>query len=315
MGPAPVVARKDTSYINQQANLNSGNNQHQGGPRRQNEYQEHHQSYVVFVTESDDKKSQHRRCMEVNAVMPAVPVWMNWADQPISWNSSDHPGIMPNPGGYALVVDPTFLGPKMNVKFSRVLIDNGSSINIMYKDTMDKLGVKKNMLKPTHTTFHGIVPGASCAPMGKIWIDVLFGDRENCRTECLLFEVVDLESPYHALLGRPALAKFMASTHMPYLKMKMPGPNGVITIVGDYKKSLECASAGSKLAQSLVIAAEKMRIQEVVAMAQAAQSSGPPESHSQLSMAFQASKETKKINIDEANPERTVIIGAGLDKK
>ena len=73
MGPAPVVARKDTSYINQQANLNPGNNQYQGGPSRQNEYREHHQSYVVFVTESDDKQSQRRRCMEVNAVMPAVP--------------------------------------------------------------------------------------------------------------------------------------------------------------------------------------------------------------------------------------------------
>ena len=34
-----------------------------------------------------------------------------------------------------------------------------------------------------------------------------------------------------------------------------------------------------------------------------------------MSMAFQASKETQKVSIDEANPERTVIIGAGLDKK
>ena len=79
--------------------------------------------------------------------------------------------------------------------------------------------------------------------MGKIWIDVLFGTKENCRCECLLFEVVDLESPYHPLLGRPALAKFMASTHLTYLKMKLPGPEGVITITGDYRKSLECSSA------------------------------------------------------------------------
>ena len=47
---------------------------------------------------------------------------------------------MPNPGGYALVLDPTFVGPQIPVKFSKVLIDNGSSINIMYKDTMHKLG-------------------------------------------------------------------------------------------------------------------------------------------------------------------------------
>jgi hypothetical protein len=35
----------------------------------------------------------------------------------------------------------------------------------------------------------------------------------------------------------------------------------------------------------------------------------------QASVAFQASKETKKINVDEANPDHTIIIGAGLDEK
>ena len=86
---------------------------------------------MVFVTESDNKKSQHRRNMEVHGVMPAVPMWMDWSNQSISWNCTDHPGIMPNPGGYALVMDSTFVGPKINVKFSRVLIDNGSNINIL----------------------------------------------------------------------------------------------------------------------------------------------------------------------------------------
>ena len=93
---------------------------------------------------------------------------------------------------------------------------------------MDKLGLKRNQLNPTGTTFHGIVSGLSCSPMGKIWLDVLFGTKENCRCECLLFEVVDLESPYHALLGRPALAKFMASTHLPYLKMKLSDRKSVV---------------------------------------------------------------------------------------
>ena len=222
---------------------------------------------------------------------------------------------MPNPGGYALVVDLTLIGPDINVKFSRVLIDNGSSINIMYRDTMLKLGITENMLQPSRTTFHGIVPGVSCAPMGKVWVDVLFGTRENCRTENLQFEVVDLESPYHALLGRPALSKFMASTHVAYLKMKMPGPNGVITISGNYRRSLECASAGSLLAESLVIAAEKKKMHEVVKLAQSAQLGMPGMTNPHQSAAFQASKETKKISVDSDFPDRTVIIGAGLTDK
>ena len=122
--------------------------------------------------------------------------------------------------------------------------------------------------------------------MGTIWVDVAFGDKNNCRTESLMFEVVDLESPYHALLGRPALAKFMASTHVAYLKMKLPGPNGVITISGDYKCSMECASAGSFLAESLVIAAEKRRIHEVVALSQVSQLGVPSVANPQQTTTF-----------------------------
>ena len=53
------------------------------------------------------------------------------------------------------------------------------------------------------------------------------------------------------------MAKFMAVPHYAYLKMKLLGPKGIITITDDYKKSLECAKAGSKLAESLVIAEER----------------------------------------------------------
>jgi hypothetical protein len=50
--------------------------------------------------------------------------------------------------------------------------------------------------------------------------------------------VVNISSPYHALLGRPALAKFMAVPHYAYLKMKLPGPRGVITFSGNFRKSM-----------------------------------------------------------------------------
>ena len=101
----------------------------------------------------------------------------------------------------------------------------------------------------------------------KIKMDVLFGDKDHFRREAIWFEVVDLESPYHALLGRPALAKFMAVPHYAYLKMKMPSSKGIITIVGDYKKSSACAASSSRLAESLVIAAEKKILDRVGAMA------------------------------------------------
>ena len=146
-------------------------------------------------------------------------------------------------------------------------------------------------------------------------MDVLFGDKGNHRIESLEFEVVDLESPYHALLGRPALAKFMASTHMAYLKMKMPGPNGIITIAGDYKKALQCATAGSNLAESMVIQAEKNKMHEVVAMAKSAQLGVLAMTNPDGGATFEVPKETKRIPIDPEFPEHKAIIGAGLDEK
>ena len=91
---------------------------------------------------------------------------------------------------------------------------------------------------------------------------------------------MDLEIPYHAWLGRPALAEFMAVPRYSYLKMKMPGTKGIITISGDYEKSSACAAASSRLAESLVIAAEKKLLERVVAMTskQPDMSPGPKES-------------------------------------
>jgi hypothetical protein len=52
--------------------------------------------------------------------------------------------------------------------------------------------------------------------------------------------VVGFRGTYHAVLGRPCYAKFMAVPNYTYLKLKMPGPNGVITIGPTYRHAYEC---------------------------------------------------------------------------
>jgi hypothetical protein len=52
--------------------------------------------------------------------------------------------------------------------------------------------------------------------------------------------VTDFESSYHAILGRPTLAKFMAMPHYIYLLLKMPSKIGVLMFCGDLKKSYDC---------------------------------------------------------------------------
>ena len=64
------------------------------------------------------------------------------------------------------------------------------------------------------------------------------------------FEVADFEFSYHAILGRPALAKFMAVPHYVYLLLKMPGKTGVLTFSGDPQKSFECEKEAITYASS-----------------------------------------------------------------
>jgi hypothetical protein len=66
--------------------------------------------------------------------------------------------------------------------FSRVLIDGGSSINLLYRSSMEKLGIPTAQLKPSRLTFHGIMPG-QCTPMGRVQLEVLFGEKGNSRRE------------------------------------------------------------------------------------------------------------------------------------
>jgi hypothetical protein len=77
-------------------------------------------------------------------------------------------------------------------------------------------------------------------PLRQITLLVTFGTPANYCTEFIKFEVVDFESSYHAILGRPALAKFMAIPHYSYLLLKMSGPNGVLSLRGDLKRAFDC---------------------------------------------------------------------------
>jgi hypothetical protein len=92
----------------------------------------------------------------------------------------------------------------------RVFMDAGSGINLIYTRTLKAMSISLEWLKPIDCSFHGIVPGSTNHPLGKIELDVCFGDSGNFRREKLEFKVMDWPSQYHAILGRPAFAKFMA---------------------------------------------------------------------------------------------------------
>lgn len=105
-----------------------------------------------------------------------------------------------------------------------------------------------NMLTPTNYPFYGIIPGNAAILLGQVVLLVTFGTKEHYHTKYIRFEVADFEMLYHAILGRPAMAKFMAIPHYAYMVLKMLGTKGLLVLKGDLKVSYDCNTQEVELA-------------------------------------------------------------------
>jgi hypothetical protein len=84
-------------------------------------------------------------------VKVAAPVYLDWFDKPITFDQGDHPDCVPSPGRYPLVVDPV-IG---NARLSKVLMDEGSSLNIIYAETLGLLGIDLSTIRAGAAPFLG----------------------------------------------------------------------------------------------------------------------------------------------------------------
>jgi hypothetical protein len=111
---------------------------------------------------------------------------------------------------------------------------------VLYASTLDDMGISRSALRPSTAPFHRVVSGMEELPIGHIDLPVTFGDVQNFHTKTLTFEVVGFSGTYHVILRRPAYAKFMAVPNYTYLKLKIPGPKGIITVGPTYQRAYEC---------------------------------------------------------------------------
>jgi hypothetical protein len=256
---------------------------------------------TVNMSSHQRKRERH----EVLAAEKAPPSFLDWSEDAITFSREDHPNRIPNPGQYPLVVDPV-IG---NARFSKVLMDGGSSLNILYAHTLRLLGIGLDQLRPSTTPFHGVAPGKRVQPLGQIDLPVWFGTPDNYRKETLTFKVVGFRGAYHAILGRPCYAKFMAVPNYTYLKMKMPGPNGVITVGSSIEHAfdcdVECVEHAEALAldDALVANLEKMVNEYLDSAAKHAGS-------------FEAAEQTKEVPLDPAAARGQALrVSSTLDPK
>jgi hypothetical protein len=185
---------------------------------------------------SSSRRRYHKDNRKVQLIHTKPSQPLRWSKQPITFSRADHWVHIPDPGSYPLVIEPIVEGALL----PQTLIDGGSGLNVIFVNTLKKMDFDFKRLTECDEPFFGIVLGKAAYPLGRVSLPVTFGMEENFRTEYHSFEVADFKSPYHAILGRPMLARFMAIPHYTYLVLKMPNPRGVLTVYDDLLVSFKC---------------------------------------------------------------------------
>jgi hypothetical protein len=177
---------------NKAANTQEGDGKDDGFPKVKN-------CFMIFGSHSTrltmrQRKREHR---EVYATEPATLSFLDWSEEAITFDRDDHPDYISNPGHYPLVVN-LVIG---NARLTKVLMDGGSGLNILYTETLDLMGISRSRLRADAAPFHGVMSGQRVTPLGQINLPVCFGTPSNFRRETLTFEVVGFRGTYHAILG------------------------------------------------------------------------------------------------------------------
>lgn len=143
---------------------------------------------------------------------------------PIMFTDEDEEAVT-HPHEDALVVKVTLAGQELH----RALVDGGSSIDILFKQTLDGLQIDDFKMDPIRTSLKGF-GGAELIPLGVIDLPLTIGSSPLQKTVMVTWVVVDEPSPYQVILGRPfnRIAGAVSSTHMQCVKFRVQGGVGVM---------------------------------------------------------------------------------------
>jgi hypothetical protein len=156
------------------------------------------------------------------------------------------------------------------------------------------------------------VPGRQANSLGSITLKVAFGNVDNYSEESITFEVVPFKSVYHVIFGRLAYHKFHARPCYIYNKLKMPGPNGTITVSGNFQKAQECELGEAAFAESILYGEE---LKEMRSKVDKAEMHTTKKQIQETAPTFKAAVDTKKVELEARNSAKTAIIGSHLDPK
>jgi len=161
---------------------------------------------------------------------------------------------------------------------------------------------EKNLHKPQYPLIG--FGGKMIEALGKIELNVTFGEGNTQRMELITFDVVDIAYPYNAIFGRNSIIKFVAVINQAYLCMKMPTTSGVITILGNQEEARRCED-------NAVCAMKNVHAIEAANTEDDEEEANPSKLEQTHNEGVMLAEHTKKVPLCEDVPDRTVTIDRG----
>ncbi|XP_074356738.1 uncharacterized protein LOC141696504 [Apium graveolens] len=147
---------------------------------------------------------------------------------PMTFRTEDYEDVI-RPHEDPLIINP-IIGQN---KIWKVMVDTGSSTNILFHKTYCKMNLAGEQLEPCNEAPLYAIRGHPIQFEGTITLPVLLGKLPYTVEKLVKFYVVQIESPYNAIFGRPFLSTFEAEESIPHLKLKFPTEKEVGEMRGD----------------------------------------------------------------------------------
>ena len=161
-------------------------------------------------------------------------------DRSITFSDSDLEGCQ-HPHDDPLVIRAVVA----NKTVHRVLVDNGSSADIIFASAFNKMDIGREKLDLVNTHMRGF-SGEKVLPLGSIQLVLTQGEPPFQATTTARFLIVDAPSSYNMLLGRPSLNAIKAIPSAYHMMIKFPTVSGVGMVRGDQRVARECYTTSMK---------------------------------------------------------------------